>query len=44
MKIIKRPDGTRIFISDQNTAEFIMVELVSKWGSSNFYQKKQFKL
>jgi hypothetical protein len=22
MKIIKRPDGTRNFISDQNTAEF----------------------
>jgi hypothetical protein len=23
MKIIKRPDGTRNFISDQNTAEFL---------------------
>jgi hypothetical protein len=47
MKIIKRPDGTRNFISDQNTAEFlnyngrIGIEISS---SSQLLPKKQYGL
>jgi hypothetical protein len=45
MKIIKRPDGTRNFISDQNTAEFLnyngRIGIEIRGLLLNFYQKKQ---
>jgi hypothetical protein len=48
MKIIKRPDGTRNFISDQNTAEFLnysgRIGIEIRVLLLNFYQKKQYGL
>jgi hypothetical protein len=43
MKIIKRPDGTRNFISDQNTANFLnysgRIGIEIRVLLLNFYQK-----
>jgi hypothetical protein len=47
MKIIKRPDGTRNFISDQNTAEFLNYNGrigIEIRGSSTNLPKKQYGL
>jgi hypothetical protein len=47
MKIIKRPDGTRNFISDQNTAEFLNyngIGIEIRGSSTQLLPKKTIRL